>query len=507
MEEMAVNESWEGFAQRMQRLNPLFELGRGMEVGELKPHIQTILMQVLLTIFYRELNDDDHRRKSDIKYMVEDSIKQMKLLADDKQIERITSGLLYQGKEEYSKPFEALYYDEIKQSWETQVFRYVTMDELYTNLEMGGSIVYKLTDVAQEMIFMSREMAEEFSITIEQLYSMQLIKNGNFRKAARNLDHLISRVNRLMANEFSFQKEMINNPKILLIEEERQRADNRVEIEKQFEEEKNHFRTITSMIDKTKRRNEEDDSIQKELMLLQEKIGHTRQLHDRFAKLVIQNISYEMKLKVENPSLFWENSLVSFREHYYENMFMKEGVQNFPVIEKVLSPLFSPKNEFILPLDWIWGEQEFDEKQITESVVEEVEEESITTHRVTNWDSVIKAWSYVFQFLQTKSEFSLMDLKELPLEVQDLWFEESESIDLWMMFDKKPLKVQVMHRKEETLSDEREILLFKLMEEYPQFQVFEGSKIFTQFDHRAEPFHWYRTKITPFKICVQEEKR
>ncbi|WP_342041756.1 hypothetical protein [Bacillus sp. OTU2372] len=314
-----MNESWEGFAQRMQRLNPLFELGRGMEVGELKPYIQTILMQVLLTIFYRELNDDDHRRKADIKYMVGDSIKQMRLLADDKQIERITSGLLYQGKEEYSKPFQALYYDEIRQSWETQVFRYVTMDELYTNLEIGGSIVYKLTDVAQEMIFMSREMAEEFSITIEQLYSMQLIKNGNFRKATRNLDHLISRVNRLMANEFTFQKEMINNPKILLMEEEWQRADNRVEIEKQFEEEKNHFRTITSMIEKTKRRNEKDDLIQKELILLQEKIGHTRQLHDRFAKLVIQNISYEMKLKAENPSLFWENSLVSFREHFYEN--------------------------------------------------------------------------------------------------------------------------------------------------------------------------------------------
>src|SRR3954451_12286344 len=335
MEEMDVNESWEGFAQRMQRLNPLFELGRGMEVGELKPHIQTILMQVLLTIFYRELNDDDQRRKSDIRYMVEDSIKQMKLLADDKQIERITSGLLYQGKEEYSKPFEALYYDEIRQSWETQTFRYVTMDELYTNLEMGGSIVYKLTDVAQEMIFMSREMAEEFSITIEQLYSMQLIKNGNFRKATRNLDHLISRVNRLMANEFSFQKEMINNPKILLVEEGMQRADNREEIEKQFEEEKNHFRTITSMIDKTQQRKEED-YIQKELVLLKEKIGHTRQLHDRFAKLVIQNISYEIKLKAENPSLFWENSLVSFREHYYENWLMKKGVHSLQVVEQVL---------------------------------------------------------------------------------------------------------------------------------------------------------------------------
>ncbi|MEH7387386.1 hypothetical protein V7147_18505 [Bacillus sp. JJ1521] len=503
---MDVNESWEGFAQRMQRLNPLFELGRGMEVGELKPHIQTILMHVLITIFYRELNDDDNRRKLDIKYMVDDSIKQMKLLADDKQIERITSGLLYQGKEEFSQPFEALYYDEIRQSWETQVFRYVTMDELYTNLEMGGQVVYKLTDVAQEMIFMSREMAEEFSITIEQLYSIQLIKNGNFRKATRNLDHLISRVNRLMANEFSFQKEMINNPKILLIEEEWQRADNRVEIEKQFEEEKNHFRTITSMIEKSKRTNDEDDYIQKELILLQEKIGHTRQLHDRFAKLVIQNISYEMKLKVENPSLFWENSLVSFREHFYEDWIMKEGVTSFTTVEQILSPLFSPKNEFILPLDWIWGEQEFDGIESDDELIEDEEEENVTPKRVTDWDSVISAWSYVFQYLQTYGEFSLTDLKDLPLEVQDLWFEESETIDLWMMFDKKPLKVQVLYRKEETLSDEREILLYKLMKEYPQFQVFEGLKIYTKFDHHAEPFQWYQMKITPFKICVEEGK-
>ena len=507
MEEMDVNETWDGFAQRMQRLNPLFELGRGMEVGELKPHIQTILMHVLLTIFYRELNDDENRRKSDIKYMVEDSIKQMKLLADEKQIERITSGLLYQGKEEYSKPFEAFYYDEIRQSWETQVFRYVTMDELYTNLEMGGSIVYKLTDIAQEMIFMSREMAEELSITIEQLYSMQLIKNGNFQKAIRNLDHLISRVNRLMAKEYTFQKEMINNPKILLIEEEWQRADNRVEIEKQFEEEKNHFRTITSMIEKSKQRNEEDDFIQKELMLLQEKIGHTRQLHDRFAKLVIQNISYEMKLKVENPSLFWENSLVSFREHYYENWFMKGDFSTFEGVESILSPLFSPKNEFILPLDWIWGEQELSENEETDVIVDEEVQESITTQRVTNWDSVVKSWSYVFQYIQTYGEFSLAHLAELPSAVQDLWVEESETIDLWMMFDKKPLKIQVLHRKEETLSDEREVLLYKLMKEYPQFEMFEGMKIFTEFDHRAEPLIWQRMKMTPFKICVQEENR
>lgn len=502
---MELNESWEGFAQRMQRLNPLFELGKGMEIGELKPYIQSILMQVLLTIFYRELNDDSDRSKSDIAYMVEDIIKQMKLEADEKQIERITSGLLYQGKEEYSKPFEALYFNENKKSWETQTFRYVTMDELYTNLELGGSIVYKLTDVAQEMIFMSREMAEEFSITIEQLYSMQLIKNGNFRKAIRNLDHLVSRVNRLMAKEYAFQKEMMNNPKILVIEQERQREDNRGEIEKQFEEEKEHFRTITSMLEKA-RRTEESDQVQNELVLLQEKFEHTRQLHDRFAKLVIQNISYEMKLKAENPSLFWEHSIVSFREHIYENWLMKEGVTDFTVVEKILSPMFSPKNEFILPLDWIWGEQELVEQTIIDMEEEEVQEEELMEKRVTDWTSVVNAWRHVFERLQEFGEFSLADLGKLPPEAQDEWFAESETLDLWMMFDRKPLRVQVNDRKEAELSDEREILFHKLINENPQFKVLEGAELYTEFDYRAKPFIWYRTKITPFKLCIKEGK-
>ena len=104
-----------------------------------------------------------------------------------------------------------------------------------------------------------------------------------------------------------------------------------------------------------------------------------------------------------------------------------------------------------MPLDWIWGEQEFDEKEEMEVVEEEEAERKYYDHqRMTNWDSVVKAWSYVFQYLQTYQEFSLTHLKELPLEVQDLWVEESETIDLWMMFDKKPLKMQVLHRKEET---------------------------------------------------------
>ena len=91
------------------------------------------------------------------------------------------------------------------------------------------------------------------------------------------------------------------------------------------------------------------------------------------------------------------------------------------------------------------------------------------------------------------------------MEIQDQWFEESETLDLWMLFDKKPLRILSPERKLETLTDEREILLHRLMNEYPQFLSLEGRQIYTEFDHRSDPIYWYRTKMTPFKICVREE--
>ena len=113
----------------------------------------------------------------------------------------------------------------------------------------------------------------------------------------------------------------------------------------------------------------------------------------------------------------------------------------------------------------------------------------------------------MFDYLQQFGEFSLSDLKKLPLEAQDEWFEESETLDLWMMFDKKPLSIQVINRGEETITDERERLLHKLMSEYPRFEYLEGVNLYTEFDHRADPIYWHRTKITPFKICIQEDKQ
>ncbi len=51
-----------------------------------------------------------------------------------------------------------------------------------------------LTEEAQEMIFITREILEEFGFDIEQFYTLQLIKKGNFTKAQNSIDNLIARV-------------------------------------------------------------------------------------------------------------------------------------------------------------------------------------------------------------------------------------------------------------------------------------------------------------------------
>src|SRR5690625_4331235 len=112
-----VSEAQKNFGERMQRINPFFSLGKGMELNELNPFAPALLFRVILDIFYRELNEDERRSKRDIVLIVKDIIKEMKLSATEQQIERLTYGLLYQGNEELNKPFESTYYDYNKMSW------------------------------------------------------------------------------------------------------------------------------------------------------------------------------------------------------------------------------------------------------------------------------------------------------------------------------------------------------------------------------------------------------
>ncbi|CAH0345731.1 hypothetical protein [Bacillus sp. CECT 9360] len=495
-----MNDTLDGFAERMKKINPLMTLGRGMQLGDLKPYVQNILLYVILEIFYRELNDETSRSKKDIESIVVDAIQKLNLSSTPDQIERITNGLICSGPIEFNQPFENYYYDENTNDFQTQTYRYLETDRLYSELESGGNIIYKLTDVAQEIVFMTRELQQELTISIEQLYSLQLIKRGNFKRAIKNFDTLLSKVRRLINEEYLFQQELIQNPKILVLQKDLQREQRQKDIQRQFEDEKKSFDEILRLIKRAKDLPDYED-IQLELDLLYEKAEITREYHDRFANLVIQNIALEVKLKTEHPEMFWERSIASFKEQIFDEWIVKHGVNDFSAVEKIISPLFSPINEFYLPLDWIWNEQEFHTVIETNEVEEENDEEEEFERKVTDWEAVTDAWEPVMDYLLQEGEYSLASLSELPKQSQDVWFYEQETFELWMMFG-TPIEIPPidLHSK---YNDERLILIQHLIKRSDRFKKLQNKKILATYDPNQEAIHWFNVSITSFKLQVR----
>lgn len=486
----------------MKRLNPFFMLGKGMNLGEqLNPYVPSILFRTILEVFFREIDESQERDKQAIYYIIQQVVQDMGLTASPDQIERMRNGLLYFGDEKMNRPFEAEVFVPDNQAWETQTFRYLVKDDYFTDLESNRKVIYKLSDAAQEMVFMSREITEEYSISVEQLYSIQLIKNGNFRKATDNQTNLIAKVKRFIRDEEIFMNEISQDPRLLVSDENKQRESRRNEIESQFEEESKYFKTMLSLVEKAQT-DDLNEHVRHELFELQEQVEQSRRLHDRFARLVIQNIEIEMRFKTENPSLFWEKPKMSFKETIYEEWVVQKGITEFESVHGIVNSLFSPRHEFILPLEWVWAEQEIMERVMVEDDSEKIEEEEEFKKEEVNWESVAAAWEPVFQELLDQGEFSLTRLKEFPLEVQDQWFEERITYELWMLFNQSPLVIRMMD--EDAWNDEREKLVIELVKRNRGFEQLYGRGIYTEYDPDAPVFHWYGTKMTPFKLKLKE---
>jgi hypothetical protein len=493
-----------GFGARMTRLNPLFSLGTRMDVGDLKPYTQNILLLSLLEVFYRELSDDAARTKLDLSFIITSAIHALDLEASEEQVVRLVSGLLFEGSEKLNKPFEALYYDDTLATHRTQSFRYLVFDQVHTSLERGGKIVYKLSDTAQEMIFMSREMSDELSITIEQLYSLQLIKNGNYRKAGSNLDHLIARVQRLLRDEEQFRRDLLNDPKVLLFMEHKQRESKEQEIKAQFEEERQRFKSILHLVEHAKRSSMDDQNLHTDLHFLHERLEYARRLHDQLANVVLQNIATELHLKARYPSVFWEKPIVSFREHLYEDILASKGCDNLDSLSLVLAPLFSPKCPFYFSLERLWDPHELVVTDFGDDDDDSDFEDDDTIMDIgPNWDEICKSWEMVFDSLLIFGEFSISSLLDLNEDDMYNWFEQHQTFELWMLFEERPLTVHVRHGDGD-FNDEREKLLYTLMQRHERFFALEGKKISCTYDPDAPPLYWNYTTFTPFVLKLEE---
>lgn len=181
---------WNGFGERVKRLNPIWNLSTGMQLLELKEYSQILGLSVLLEVFYRELQNNPDRKKSDLIMITEECIQDLGLSDEisPELIVRFVDGLLWSGQADLQQPYKAKWFDEKSQTLKEHRFRYLVEDRQSSQWERGGKTVYQCSDEAKELIFMSREILQELEITIDQLYIEHLIKNGHFQQAMSGLE-------------------------------------------------------------------------------------------------------------------------------------------------------------------------------------------------------------------------------------------------------------------------------------------------------------------------------
>jgi hypothetical protein len=492
-------EIFENFGERIKRINPFFLLGSGMQVGaKLQSYLPNILLMTLLEIFYRELKDDENRTRADIIQIVTGIIGRLKLPADENQVERVVSGLLWSGASDRRDPFSAPMYDENDGMFKEHRFFYLTHDRDYINVSRAGTIVYKLTEESQNIIFFSREIHDEFSIEIEQLYTIQLIKKGNFKSAANSLDLLIARVKRLIQKERDYHLELVRNPKAVLEQSSQTRKDSDEAIRHQFREEKENFERMTRMLNKIKAASDVSDENKHMLFQLHQKIQKTSRYHEILANEVYGNVAYEIQIRKNKPSLFMTRKKASFREDLWEKEILVNGIPDEHVLEMILQPLFSPKADFVYPVSWIWAEQSIGE-EIDEVVEEDETKEQVNQYKKEiNWQSLIEVWEPIMDSLIQKGVYALSDQKTL-----QNW--NKEAVDLWMMFKSTELQVP-QFIKAYGQQDERLVLLQHLIDIKPDYSFFENKVIYAE-NNDEQPFLTFKgLKISPFILRVSEKE-
>ena len=190
-----------GFFNRMKKLQIIRMLGSGMDIGELNEYAYEISFLLIQNIFLKELSEDSNRTRNDMIFITEKILATMKLNYTQEIVERIVDGTLWYRDPTKQEGFKSRIYDESKGSKQDYIFRYFKVDREHSRWEQGGSTVYMLTEESQEMVFITREILEEFGFDLEQFYTLQLIKTGNFSKAKNSIDNLIARVKTLINRE------------------------------------------------------------------------------------------------------------------------------------------------------------------------------------------------------------------------------------------------------------------------------------------------------------------
>ncbi len=485
-----------GFLNRMKKLQPIRLLGTGMDIGDLNEYAYEICFLLIQNVFKREINDNPHRTRNDMVFITEKILHDMSLACSREVVERIVDGTLWYREPTKQDSFSARIFNEDTATKDQYTFRYFKVDRENSHWEQGGSTVYMLTEESQEMIFITREILEEFGFDLEQFYTLQLIKTGNFSKARNSIDNLIARVRVLINREREYRQDIIREPQNIFFDRSIRGKKTEEEIREQFEDEQKVFQNMFSWRNRYESLPEEK---KQEAEIMFDDLERARVLHDNLAKHVMENLALELEIRVKYPESFWNVSNQSFKKDIWQNHIVKNGLSNMEDFEKIISPLFSPNREFIYPLEWAWSEQIVKTKR-NQRKNDYNDDEDTWEFRDTDWDLLVDLYSEVFLALLENGEFSILELNKKTDEERSIWLSQKENIDLFMMF----VISDTILDFEFTGEDER-LKLFKLLyERNPSFKSLQNKKILSRIEDTEERFNWNELFISPYTIYIEE---
>lgn len=485
-----------GFFNRMKKLQPIRMLGEGMDLGLLNEYTYEICFLLIQNIFARELRENNNRTRNDMIFITERILQDMQLEYDDIIVERIVDGTLWYRDPNKQEGFSTRIYNVATGRKEDYVFRYFKVDRENSYWEQGGSTVYMLTEESQEMIFITREILEEFGFDLEQFYTLQLIKTGNFSKAQNSIDHLIARVRVLISREREYRQDIIRDPQNIFLDRSIRGKKTEDEIKEQFQDEQKVFQNMFAW---RKRYDSLPEEKKEEAERMFSNLERARTLHDSLAKYVMQNLALELEIRVKYPESFWNIPSLSFKKDIWQNHIVKNGLDTIEDLEKVVSNLFSPCFEFIYPLDWAWSEQIVKtRKKITRKDYTAIDED--WEFRETNWDLLVELYEEMFLRLLETGEFSILELNKKNHKEKEKWLRQKENIDLFMMFAISETILKLNYTGE----DERLKLFNLLCAKNPCLQSLENKKILSKIQDTTEQFQWEEIFISPYMIYVEE---
>lgn len=485
-----------GFTDRLKKMHPIRMLGQGMDLGQEAPWAFDVCFLTLLKVFRREMNDNVNRTKRDIISLCKSAYADLGRYPDREIINRTVEGILYYRDPGLQRPFQVDIYSEDSRERENYHFWYLVTDREHSHWERGGETVYRLSEQSQEMILITREILEEFGLDIEQFYTLQLIKSGNFNKAQGSVTNLIARVRTLIRKERTYGNQILRSPQTIFLESYKKKQITEVEIKKQFDDEQKVFDDMLSWKNRLDGFPEES---RLEAFEVFEKLEIARRLHDQLFKLVVDNLALEMEIRVKYPDSFWKTSNITFKKDIWGDLIVRYGLSCMDDLEKVISPLFAGVPPFVYPLDWAWGEQNIRRRSEKIKAPPDIEYEIPVSKTRIDWEALARDWKPLMEDLMNEGSITIDKIESSYPE----WTKRQINIEIFMMF---ALNTTVL-RADISSTDERHKLFGFLCELSEDFRLLEGKSLVSQMPDHDEMIRLEHGDLTRYTLVVRGQMK